>query len=200
MRTRNCIDCESLKQALTSHTHKHTHFFLLRRCGLTQAMAYSFLRFLDYRQRRITLGRTPLDEWSARRRDLYGTTHNTHNKHPSPVGLTHTHTRARTHAHIQPIEFIVIITGYTVYIYIYIYIRSLIQISIKTMRYVKIHIPHMTVSVRIPAVVLVLLKLQMSDLILFPQVCLVLELRRNKKFLLVVNYLIVIVIVGRAVA
>ena len=29
--------------------------------------------------RHITLGRTPLDVWSARRRDLYLTTHNTHN-------------------------------------------------------------------------------------------------------------------------
>ena len=28
--------------------------------------------------RHITPGRTPLDEWSARRRDLYLTTHNTH--------------------------------------------------------------------------------------------------------------------------
>jgi len=27
--------------------------------------------------RHTTLGRTPLDEWSARRRDLYLTTHNT---------------------------------------------------------------------------------------------------------------------------
>ena len=27
-----------------------------------------------------TCGRTPLDEWSARRRDLYLTTHNTHNR------------------------------------------------------------------------------------------------------------------------
>jgi hypothetical protein len=31
-------------------------------------------------QRRATVGRTPLDEWSARRRDLYLTTHNTHNR------------------------------------------------------------------------------------------------------------------------
>ena len=35
-------------------------FFLWRR-GLTQAMASSFLRFLDHKQRRITVGRTPLD-------------------------------------------------------------------------------------------------------------------------------------------
>ena len=35
------------------------------------------------------VGRTPLDEWSARRRDLYLTTHNTHNRQTSmpPVGF-----------------------------------------------------------------------------------------------------------------
>jgi hypothetical protein len=43
-------------------------------------MASSFLRFLDHTQRRTTVDSTPLDEWSARRRDLYLTTHNTHNK------------------------------------------------------------------------------------------------------------------------
>jgi len=31
----------------------------------------------------LTLGRTSLDEWSARRRDLYLTTHNTHNRQTS---------------------------------------------------------------------------------------------------------------------
>ena len=39
-----------------------------------------FLMFLDHTQRRTTVGRTPLDEWSARRRDLYLTTHDTHNR------------------------------------------------------------------------------------------------------------------------
>ena len=34
-------------------------------------------------QRRTTVGRTPLDEWSAGRRDLYLTTHNTHNRQTS---------------------------------------------------------------------------------------------------------------------
>ena len=45
--------------------------------------------FQDHTQRRITVGRTPLDECSARRRDLYLTTHNTHNKQTSmlPVGF-----------------------------------------------------------------------------------------------------------------
>ena len=47
-------------------------------------MASSFTRFLDHTQRRTTVGRTPLDEWSARCRDLYLTTHNTHDRHSCP--------------------------------------------------------------------------------------------------------------------
>ena len=52
-------------------------------------MASSFLRFLDHTQRRTTVGRTPRNELSARRRDLYLTTHNTHNRQTSmpPVGF-----------------------------------------------------------------------------------------------------------------
>ena len=42
-------------------------------------MEHLFLMFLDH-TRRSTVGRTPLDEWSARRRDLYLTTHHTHNR------------------------------------------------------------------------------------------------------------------------
>ena len=41
------------------------------------AGTYSFTRFLDHTQRRTTVGRTHLDKWSARPRDLYPTTHNT---------------------------------------------------------------------------------------------------------------------------
>ena len=36
--------------------------------------------FLDHTLQRSTVGRTPLDEWSARCRDLYLTTHDTHNR------------------------------------------------------------------------------------------------------------------------
>ena len=45
--------------------------------------------FLDHTQRRSTVGRTPLDERSARRRDLYLTKHDTHNRQISmpPVGF-----------------------------------------------------------------------------------------------------------------
>ena len=79
------------------------YFFFLWCCGPTRAMASSFLRFLDQTQWRITVGRTPLDEWSARRRDLYLTTHNTHNRQISmpPVGFEPTISageRPQTHA------------------------------------------------------------------------------------------------------
>ena len=42
--------------------------------------------------RHSTLGRTPMNQWSARRRDLYRTTHNTHNRQTSipPAGFEST--------------------------------------------------------------------------------------------------------------
>ena len=76
--------------------HLNCTCFFLWHCGQTRAMASSFLRFLDHTQRLITVGRTPLDEWSASRRDLYLTTHNTHNRQTSmsPGGIR-THDRSR---------------------------------------------------------------------------------------------------------
>jgi hypothetical protein len=67
---------------LTDVTATHTIFrlFFLRRCDPTRVMDSSFLRFLNHTKLRTTVGRTPLDERSARRRDLYLTTHNTHNR------------------------------------------------------------------------------------------------------------------------
>jgi len=67
----------------------YTIFFLFFRFsfGVTApqwAMASSFTRFLDHTQRHTTVGRTSLDEGSARRRDLYRTTHNIHERHPCP--------------------------------------------------------------------------------------------------------------------
>ena len=51
--------------------------------------ASSLIRFLDHTQRSTTVGRTPLGEWSARRRDLFLTTHNNHNRQTStpPMGF-----------------------------------------------------------------------------------------------------------------
>ena len=76
-----CLQCINIIPKINSFVHYFTsaHFiFLSWRCSPTRATASSFLiTSLDHTQWRITVCRTPLDEWSARRRDLYLTTHNT---------------------------------------------------------------------------------------------------------------------------
>ena len=81
--------CYIFRSSYSSFILLCPHFFFLWRYGPTRAMASTFMRFLDHIQRRITVSRTPLDEWSALRRDLYLTTHNTHNRQTSmpPVGF-----------------------------------------------------------------------------------------------------------------
>jgi len=119
----------------------YIHIIFLWRCDPTRVMTSSFFGFLDHTQRYNTVGRTPLDEWSSRRRDLYLTTHNTHNRQTSmsPVGFEPTisagdrpqtyaldraatstgciyiyiHTHTHTHTYIY------------IYVYIYIYISFL---------------------------------------------------------------------------
>ena len=59
------------------------HFFIWR-SSPQYARASLFTRFLDHTQWRTIVGRTPLDEWSARLRDLYLTTYNTHDRYPCP--------------------------------------------------------------------------------------------------------------------
>ena len=53
------------------------------------ARASSFTKFVDHTQRHNTFGRNPLDEWSARFRDLYLTTHNAQHRQTSmpPGGI-----------------------------------------------------------------------------------------------------------------
>ena len=58
----------------------HVLFFFLWRCDPTRVMASSFTRFSRSHTTTHPVGRTPLDEWSARRRDLYLTT----DKYPCP--------------------------------------------------------------------------------------------------------------------
>jgi hypothetical protein len=73
-------------------------------------MVSSFTRFLDPAHRRTTIGRNPLYEWSARRRALYLTTHNTQNRQiamppPSPPGGFQTQNLSRqrvTDLHLRP--------------------------------------------------------------------------------------------------
>ena len=57
--------------------------------GVAQRFDLFILTCLRTVFRRATVGRIPLDEWSARRRDLYRKTHNTHNIQTSmpPVGF-----------------------------------------------------------------------------------------------------------------
>jgi hypothetical protein len=49
--------------------------------------AFSLTRFLDHTKRRTPVDRTTLDKWSARRRDLYRTTHDTHNRQTSMLSV-----------------------------------------------------------------------------------------------------------------
>ena len=64
-------------------------FFFLWLCGPTRGMASSFSKSLDHTKRPTIVRRTPLDEWSARRRDLYLRTKDTYKRQTSmnPVGF-----------------------------------------------------------------------------------------------------------------
>ena len=79
--------------ALLAHHFLHISRIRVKSLTLRLLMSYDThdrgLLFLDHTQRRSTVGRTPLDERSARRRDLYLTTHDTHNRQISmpPVGF-----------------------------------------------------------------------------------------------------------------
>jgi hypothetical protein len=63
----------------TSHPYRRTHDVFNCTSDPTRDTASSILRFLDHTQGLKEVGRTPLDEWWARRRDLYLTSHNTRN-------------------------------------------------------------------------------------------------------------------------
>jgi len=72
---------------MNTHIYSSMRFFLS--CVPTRTMDSSLLRFLDHTQQHTTACRTALDERSARRRDLYLTTNNTHKKQTSlpPAGF-----------------------------------------------------------------------------------------------------------------
>jgi hypothetical protein len=76
-----CLECYifRLTHKLSSNRNKkntHTSFQWVK--------ASSVPRFHDHTLRHNTLGGTPLDEWSTRRKHLYLTTHNIHTRHPCP--------------------------------------------------------------------------------------------------------------------
>jgi hypothetical protein len=85
----DCKTCESVWSWISlfavctvQYNILHIYYFFLWLFDSSRVMASSILMFLNHTQRRTTVGRTLLDKWSARRRDLYLTTHNIHNKHP----------------------------------------------------------------------------------------------------------------------
>ena len=87
-----CLQIKHYARKLTEKLPVDKYFFLP---GVTQSIVYVYFtalylalassrtRLLDDTQRRATVGRTPLNEWSVRRRDLYLKTHNTHNRQTS---------------------------------------------------------------------------------------------------------------------
>jgi hypothetical protein len=84
------------KQLNNLHCYPHTIFCLFCRNSPQWGMASFFTKFLDHTQRRTTVGGNPLDEGSARHRDLYLTTHSTHNRETSmPPGRIRTHNLSR---------------------------------------------------------------------------------------------------------
>ena len=106
-----------------STVYRNYIFFSCGAIAPQWARASSFLRFLDHTLRRNTVGRTALDEWSARIRDLYLTTHNIHNRQISmwTVGFEPAipaSERPQNHALDRTG------TGISLYIYIYIYIHT----------------------------------------------------------------------------
>jgi hypothetical protein len=82
-----CIGTHNISRYCTLVKAYVCFFFFRKR--LQWARISSFVTVLEHPQRRTTFGRTTLDEWSARRRDLYLTTHNTHNRqtYMPPVGF-----------------------------------------------------------------------------------------------------------------
>ena len=80
------VAAESCKYKTSVSGNKEREFFVFVfwHNSPQWAMASSFPRFLDHTQRRTTVGRTPLDKWSARHRDLYLITHNTHRQTSTP--------------------------------------------------------------------------------------------------------------------
>jgi hypothetical protein len=75
------VTCAVLHELTSSSTPGLTNVRFTVACSGASAQRVTgpphSLRFVDHTQWHTTVGRTPLDEWSARRRDLYLTTHRT---------------------------------------------------------------------------------------------------------------------------
>jgi hypothetical protein len=71
----------NLKNRMVAYirTRYYITLFFCGHCSPMWAMVHTFMRFLVHTQH-TTVSMTPIDKWSAHRRDLYMTTHNTHKR------------------------------------------------------------------------------------------------------------------------
>ena len=84
-KSRDFINCVSRISSFLINSSFLVWFLQPVHCGSRGLMIYLIIL------RRTIFGRTPRDEWSARRRDLYLTTHETHNRQTSiPPGAIRT--------------------------------------------------------------------------------------------------------------
>ena len=95
-------DVETRRKDLQASRYSSIYVFSYAACSPIADYGLLILEVLrDHTQRHTTADRTPLDEWSARRRDLYLTTHNTHNRHPCPGGIRTHNLSRRVAAHLR---------------------------------------------------------------------------------------------------
>jgi hypothetical protein len=114
-------DTEKLLYLHSTSMSTASFFFLWLHSPIC-AWASSFRGFMVTHLRHTTVGRTPLDEGPARRRDLYLTSHNTHKRQTSmpPVGFEPTilvSERPKTHALDRTATGIGITKTYELFIY-----------------------------------------------------------------------------------
>jgi hypothetical protein len=83
------LKIDDFLSAVLSWMYPIRPFFLFWRNNPQWARTSSFTRFLDQTQRHTTVGRTPLDEWSAHRRD--------NTQHSQQTNI-HAHCGIRTHS------------------------------------------------------------------------------------------------------
>jgi len=83
----NSVDYSGTKKRSGNYKYTCVYFVCFWSNSPQWARASSFTRFLDHTQRHTTVGMSPLDEWSARGRDLYLTTHTklTTDSHSCPI-------------------------------------------------------------------------------------------------------------------
>jgi hypothetical protein len=77
--------------------NSNTYFYLPWR-NISSGPRPSYYRGFIITHRSTILGRIPLDEWSARRRDLHLTTHNTYNRDIHAPGRIQTHNPSKREA------------------------------------------------------------------------------------------------------